>query len=54
MIEPVISTTLWSTIEPLLSKETPKGTKGGRPHRHDRAVLAGIVFVLKTSSGGSL
>jgi len=35
------------TIEPLLPPEPPK-PKGGRPHVDGRAVLAGIVFVLKS------
>ena len=35
------------TIEPLLPPEPPK-PKGGRSHVDGRAVLAGIVFVLKS------
>jgi len=38
---------LWDAIEPLLPKELPK-PKGGRPRVPARAVLAGIVFVLRT------
>lgn len=38
---------LWVLIEPLLPPEAPK-TKGGRPRASDRAVLSGIVYVLKT------
>jgi transposase len=38
---------LWEAIEPLLPNEPPK-PKGGRPRIADRAVLAGIVFVLRT------
>ena len=34
-------------IEPFLPKE-PQEPKGGRPRVPDRAVLAGIIFVLKT------
>src|SRR5215212_2522914 len=39
---------LWEAIEPLLPKQSPK-PKGGRPRVPDRATLAGIVFVLRTS-----
>ena len=38
---------LWQRIEPLLPPEPPK-PKGGRPRLPARAVLTGIVFVLKT------
>jgi transposase len=38
---------LWKAIEPLSPKEPPKLT-GGRPRVLNRAVLAGIVFVLRT------
>src|SRR5829696_10297816 len=38
---------LWEAIEPLVPDEPPK-PKGGRPRIADRAVLAGIVFVLRT------
>ena len=38
---------LWEAIEPLLPNE-PAKPKGGRPRVPDRAVLAGIVFVLRT------
>jgi len=38
---------LWEAIEPLLPKEQPK-PNGGRPRVPDRAVLGGIVFVLRT------
>ncbi|EYF05160.1 Mobile element protein [Chondromyces apiculatus DSM 436] len=38
---------LWERIQPLLPKPKPK-PRGGRPAREDRAVLAGILFVLKT------
>src|SRR5215217_5842236 len=39
---------LWEAIEPLLPHEPPK-PKGGRPRLPDRAALADIVFVLRTS-----
>jgi transposase len=38
---------LWEAIEPLLPKELPK-PKGGRPRVAARAVLGGIIFVLRT------
>jgi transposase len=38
---------LWAVIEPLLPAAQPK-PKGGRPRVPDRAVLAGILFVLRT------
>lgn len=38
---------LWEAIAPLLPKEPPK-PKGGAPRIPDRAVLAGIIFVLKS------
>jgi len=47
MAKPLVSDTLWDTIEPLLPPEPPK-PKGGRPRLPDRACLTGILFVLKT------
>ena len=38
---------LWAILEPLLPKDPPK-PKGGRPPIPNRAVLAGILFVLRT------
>jgi transposase len=38
---------LWELIQPLLPPEKPKA-KGGRPRVPDRAVLAGILFVLRS------
>ena len=38
---------MWEAIEPLLPPEPPK-PRGGRPRVPNRAVLTGIVFVLKT------
>jgi Putative transposase of IS4/5 family (DUF4096) len=43
----LVSDKLWETIEPLLPPDPPK-SKGGRPRVPNRAVLAGIVFVLKS------
>lgn len=38
---------LWEILEPLLPADPPK-PKGGRPRIENRAVLAGILFVLRT------
>lgn len=38
---------LWQAVAPLLPPERPK-PKGGRPRVPDRAVLAGIVYRLRT------
>ncbi|CCF86026.1 transposase [Nitrolancea hollandica Lb] len=42
-----MSDDLWTIIEPLLPPEPPK-PKGGRPRVPNRAVLTGIIFVLKS------
>lgn len=47
MAKPLITDELWQIIEPLLPPELPK-PKGGRPRLDNRAVLTGILFVLKT------
>jgi transposase len=47
MSKPLVSDELWAVVEPLLPQERPK-PKGGRPRVSDRAVLAGILFVLKS------
>ena len=47
MRKPLVTDELWSAIEPLLPSEPPK-PKGGRPRCDDRAVLAGIIFVLRS------
>jgi transposase len=47
MAKPLVTDELWEGIEPLLPQELPK-PKGGRPRIDDRAVLTGILFVLKT------
>jgi transposase len=43
----LVSDELWAVIEPLLPPE-PLKPKGGRPRLSDRAVLSGIIFVLKS------
>ncbi len=47
MAKKLVTDELWDVIEPLLPEEPPK-PKGGRPRIDDRAVLTGILFVLKT------
>jgi transposase len=47
MSKELVSDELWEIVEPLLPKEPPK-PKGGRPRVPDRAVHAGIVFVLRS------
>ena len=47
MAKPLVTDELWEVIEPLLPEELSK-PKGGRPRIDDRAVLTGILFVLKT------
>jgi len=47
MATPLVPDDLWAIVEPLLPLEPPK-PKGGRPRVPDRAVLTGIIFVLKS------
>ena len=47
MAKPLVSDDLWAAIEPLLPPERPK-PKGGRPVVPPRAVLSGILFVLRS------
>ena len=47
MKRPLVTDELWSIIEPLLPAQRPK-PKGGRPRMADRAVLTGILFVLRS------
>jgi transposase len=47
MTKPLVTDELWEVVEPLLPPEQPK-PKGGRPRLSNRAVLTGILFVLKT------
>jgi transposase len=47
MSKQLVSDELWQVIEPLLPLEPPK-PKGGRPRVPDRAVLRGIIFVLRS------
>jgi len=47
MAKQLLSDELWQIVEPLLPEEPPK-PEGGRPRIDDRAVLTGIIFVLKS------
>ncbi len=47
MSKPLVSDALWALVVPLLPAERPK-PKGGRPRIADRAVLTGILFILKS------
>lgn len=47
MAAPLVSDELWALIAPLIPPERPK-PKGGRPPISHRAVLTGILFVLKS------
>jgi transposase len=46
-MKPLVSDQLWALIEPLLPKHR-SSRRGGRPRVPDRAVLGGIIFVLRT------
>ena len=48
MDKELVSDDLWKTIEPLLPPEKHKLQGRGRPRVPARAVLSGIVYVLKT------
>jgi len=47
MAKVLVTDELWKEVAPLLPPELPK-PKGGRPRLPDRAVLTGIIFVLRT------
>ena len=48
MAQPLVSDELWALIEPLIPKRQRRFRYPGRTPVNDRAVLAGIIFVLKT------
>jgi len=47
MAKPLVTDELWALVDPLLPPEPPK-PKGGRPRINNRAVLTGILFVLRS------
>lgn len=47
---PLLTDRQWQRIEPLLPAPPPATRRGGRPRVPDRAVLAGILWVLKTGA----
>lgn len=47
MAKSLLPDPLWAVVEPLLPVEPPK-PKGGRPRVSNRAVLTGIIFVLRS------
>lgn len=47
MAKELVTDELWEVIEPLLPEE-PLKPNGGRPRIDDRAVLTGILFILKS------
>jgi len=47
MAKTLVTDKLWAIVKPLLPPKPPK-PKGGRPRIDDRAVLTGILFVLKS------
>jgi transposase len=48
MSKPLVSNELWARVGPLFPEHNSPTEKGGRPPVDDRAVLTGILFVLKT------
>jgi transposase len=46
-MKPIVSDELWAVVAPLLPPARRR-PRGGRPRLPDRAVLTGIVFVLRT------
>ena len=49
MVKPLASDELWEEVGVLLPPVPPR-PRGGRPRIPDRAVLTGIVFVLRTGT----
>ena len=52
-MKPLVSGALWAVVEPLLPPEPPK-PNGGRPRLPDRAVLNGILYILRTGGAWEL
>ena len=51
MAKPILNDELWQIIEPLIPKKKRRFRYPGRKPLPDRAVLTGILFVLKTGIG---
>jgi len=51
MAKPILDDELWKLIEPLIPKKKRRFRYPGRKPVPDRAVLTGILFVLKTGIG---
>lgn len=51
MAKPILDDELWKLIEPLIPKKKRRFRYPGRKPVTDRAVLTGILFVLKTGIG---
>jgi len=51
MAKPILNDELWEIIEPLIPKKKRRFRYPGRKPLPDRAVLTGILFVLKTGIG---
>lgn len=51
MAKPILDDELWKLIEPLIPKKKRRFRYPGRKRLPDRAVLTGILFVLKTGIG---
>lgn len=51
MAKPILDDELWKLIEPLIPKKKRRFRYPGRKPIPDRAVLTGILFVLKTGIG---
>ena len=49
-MKPLVTDELWAVVEPVLPRERKAGRKGGRPRVSNRAVLTGILFVLRTGT----
>jgi transposase len=51
MAEQLVADEVWDAIQPLLPPKRPH-PKGGRPWIEDRAVLGGIIYVLRAGVPG--
>jgi transposase len=49
-MKPLITDERWALVEPILPRERKPSKRGGRPRVSNRAVLTGILFVLRTGT----